>query len=401
MAQAPTHPRSLWSATAALRTQLRRLPLPYPVALVLAGLLVGSLHLFTAPHLTHELLFSIFLPGLLFEAAFHIELGQFWRNRLTIAGLAVPGVIASAAIVALILPPLAHLLHVADGFSWVYALVFGALISATDPIAVVGLFRTVGAPARLILLVEVESLLNDGTSIVFFTLSLSLLAGAAPGAAPVALQFLTVVGMAVVIGAAIGLAAAAVMRRWEHPLVWIATTLLAAYGSFLAAEAPGYSGVIATVTAGMLCGNGLAITSRAVRCRATTIEFWKLCAFVLNSAVFLLIGLEVRLSVLAGFWVPVLVAFGTVTASRILVVIANCAAVAVTRERYPWSWTPVLVWGGLRGALPMVLALSLPATFAYRTLIIAMTFGVAVLSIVLQGLTMLPLLRYLGLEQRA
>ena len=390
------HP--VFHAASAMTGRLRRVPLPYPVALVLGGLLLGALHLFSAPHLTRGLLFSIFLPGLLFEAAFHIPVAEFWGNRLTIAALAVPGVIISAALVALVLPPAVHLLNISTGFGWSYALVFGALISATDPIAVIGLFRTVGAPRRLRLLVEVESLLNDGTSIVFFTMSLALLDGTPVSAAPIALQFLAVVGVAALLGAVIGLAGAAIMRRFRRPLLWIVVTLPVAYGSFVAAEALGYSGVIATVTAGMLCGSSVRLRGAAARCHATTDTFWKSVAFGLNSVVFLLIGLTVHMRVLGAFWVPVLVAFAVVTGSRALVVGASRTLVAHTREHFPWRWTPVLIWGGLRGALPMVLALSLPASFSYRELIIAMTFGVALLSIVLQGLTMLPLLRRLALQ---
>ncbi len=125
------------------------------------------------------MLFSVFLPGLLFEAAFHIEFSEFWRNRLAVAALAVPGAAAAVALTAVILPPVVNMLHLEQGFAWPYALVFGALIAATDPIAVVAVFRGLGAPRRLSMLLDGESLLNDGTAIVFFTLSLSLVTGAA------------------------------------------------------------------------------------------------------------------------------------------------------------------------------------------------------------------------------
>ena len=157
----------LFSIAAVVAIAVRQLHVPYTVALVLSGLALGSLNLFTPPHLTKELLFSVFLPGLLFEAAFHIEFRDFWRNRLAIASLAVPGVAAAVALTALILTPVVSTLNLEQNFSWPYALVFGALIAATDPIAVVAVFRSLGVPLRLSVLLEGESLLNDGTAIVF------------------------------------------------------------------------------------------------------------------------------------------------------------------------------------------------------------------------------------------
>jgi len=158
---------------------VRHLRLPYTVGLVLAGLLLGWVHLFPAPQLNKALLFSIFLPGLIFEAAFHIDFRELWRNRITLSSLAVPGVVASTVLTALALAPLANMLGYLPGFTWRHALVFGALISATDPVAVLSMFRTLGIPRRLSVLIEGESLLNDGTGIVFFTLSLLIFAGTA------------------------------------------------------------------------------------------------------------------------------------------------------------------------------------------------------------------------------
>jgi len=144
---------------------------------VASGLLLGLVYAFHPPHLTKELLYTVFLQGLLFEAAFHINFEQFWRNKLTIVSLAVPGVIAATALTAVILTPVADALGYVQNFDWRYALVFGALIAATDPIAVVALFKEFGAPKRLTVLIEGESLLNDGTGIVFFTLCLSVATG--------------------------------------------------------------------------------------------------------------------------------------------------------------------------------------------------------------------------------
>jgi monovalent cation:H+ antiporter, CPA1 family len=367
---------------------VRVVRVPYTVALVLVGLAIGALGLFPAPPLTQDLLFSVFLPGLIFEAAFHIDEREFRDNWIMIVALAVLGVIASIALVALILPPIVHAFGVAPGFSWQHALVFGALISATDPVAVVGLFRYLRAPPRLATLLAGESSLNDGTAIVFFTLSLRVVEGGNSGAAELTSQFLAVVGMGAMIGIVIGAAGVWLIRRVDDPMIEIAVTTSVAWGSFVAAQTLNASGVIATVAAGMLYASYGARTGMSGRTRAVCGSFWEYVAFALNSIVFLLIGFEVRLPLLISYWLPVLVAYLVVTVARGLVIAANHRLAGFTRQRMPRGWSLVLAWGGLRGALPMVLVLTLPATFPYRQLLVSMTFGVALLSILLQGLTM-------------
>ena len=376
----------------------RRTRVPYTVALVLAGLVLGAFNLFPAPGLTKTLLFSVFLPGLVFEAAFHIDFREFRANLITITTLAVPGVVVSTALVTLTLTPLMLALGLAPEFDWKSALVFGALISATDPVAVVALFRNIGAPRRLTMLLDAESLLNDGTAIVFFTLSLALLAGSATTPAQLTWQFVTIVGGGAAIGLTIGLAASIVTRRIDDPMIEITLTTIAAYGSFVFAETLHFSGVIATVAAGMFCGNVAARGGgMAASTRVATESFWEYVAFALNSIVFLLIGFEVHFSTLLDDWLPILVAYGVVTGGRALMICVGCALMRVTAERFPWRWTPVLTWGGLRGALPMVLVLSLPQTLPQRELLVSMTYGVALLSILVQGLSMSGLLKLLGL----
>lgn len=380
----------------AVAIAVRHLRLPYTVGLVLTGLLLGLVHLFPAPELNKTLLFSIFLPGLIFEAAFHIDFQEIWRNRITIAALAVPGVIASTVLTAVALAPLANALGFLPGFTWRHALVFGALMSATDPVAVVSLFRKLGIPRRLSVLIEGESLLNDGTGIVFFTLSLSIFAGAPVTARGLGLEFFTVVGMGAVVGIATGLVVSTVLRSVDDPMIEVSLTTIAAYGSFLVAEHLGYSGVIATVAAGLLCGNYGARTGMSPSTRVAAATFWEFVAFALNSVSFLLIGLEVPIRELLASWLPILVAYLIVTLVRAFVVHVVWRLVGLTRERFSGRWSVVLTWGGLRGALPMVLALGLPPDFPFREQIVSMTFGVVTLSILGHGLTMLPLLARLG-----
>ncbi len=387
----------LFVIATAVAIAVQRLKVPYTVALVATGLALGLLHAFEAPHLTKELMFNIFLPGLLFEASFHIEFKQFRRNSLAISSLALPGVAVAIALTAVVLTPVANLLHLAQSFTWKHALVFGALISATDPIAVIAVFKDLGVPKRLAMLLDGESLLNDGTAIVFFTVSLALVSGAVVTAGGLAFDFIKIAGVGALIGIGIGLAVSQIIRHVNDPMIEITLTTIAAYGSFLVADHFQYSGVIATVAAGLLCGNYGARVGMSPSTRIALETFWEYLAFALNSMVFLLIGLEMHIQTLFASWKAILVAYLVVTAARALIVFGASTMLRGTRERIPRAWSFVLVWGGLRGGLPMVLALSLPGDFPNRDLLISMTFGVVILSILFHGLTISPLLQWLGI----
>ncbi len=387
----------LFVVATAVAILARRYRVPYTVALVVTGLVLGALHTLEPPHLTREMLFGIFLPALLFEAAFHLEAREFWRNRVAIFSLAIPGVAGAIIVTALILTPVTDALDFVQGFDWRTALVFGALIAATDPISVIATFKSLGAPKRLATLVEGESLLNDGTAIVFFTMILGIVAGREISAGGLVADFAAVVGAGALIGATIGFAVAQVIRRVDDPMIEITLTTIAAYGAFVTAEQFHYSGVIATVVAGMLCGNYAARVGMSPSTRIAVQTFWEYAAFALNSIVFLLIGFEVRLESLLANWLPILVAYLAVTLGRAVVIVLVSLLLARTRERMPLSWAAVLSWGGLRGGLSMVLVLGLPLDFPQRTLLVTMTFGVVILSILLQGLTIAPLLRRLGI----
>jgi CPA1 family monovalent cation:H+ antiporter len=195
----------------------------------------------------------------------------------------------------------------------------------------------------------------------------------------------------------VGFGVSQVIQRVDDAMVEITLTVIAAYCSFVVAEHFHYSGVLATVVAGMLCGNWTAHLNMSPTTRVAVASFWEYLAFALNSVVFLLIGLEVQLGSLLASWKPILLAYGAVLAGRAAVVFGVSALLRFTSERVPWSWSAVLTWSGLRGAISMVLVLGLPADFAHREMLVNMTFGVVVLSIIFQGLTMAPLLKWLGI----
>ena len=383
----------LVAATVALVA--RRLRVPYTVALVVAGLLLSASTLLHPPVLTKELLFAVFLPGLLFEAAFHLEAEEFWRNRVTIFSLALPAVALATVLTAATLVGALRLAGVA--LAWGPAFVFATLIAATDPIAVVALVRTLGAPSRLGVLIEGESLLNDGTAAVSFAAAVAYVLGSQPDVASLAVHFTYAIGAAVAIGVAIGFATRRLLSWLDDVMVMITMTTTAAYGSFLIADTLGASGVIAAVVAGLLSGTNASQRAISPPARAALQSFWQYIAFALNSLVFLLIGFQARVGQLLLAWRTILLAYVMVTLVR-LAVTYLVVGVMPKRERLPRGWTAVLAWSGLRGSLSMVLALSLPAAMPQRELIVEMTVGVVMLSILVQGMTVSPLMRWLGLE---
>ncbi len=390
---------TLFSVATAVALLARWLRVPYTVALVAAGLGLGAVRFFQPPHLTRELMYSVFLPGLLFEAAFHLKFRTFWENKVAILSLAVPGVVISIALTATLLAPAVGLLGISAGFLPVHAMLFAAVVAATDPIAVVALFRHLRAPRRLAVLVEGESLLNDGTSLVFFTFVLSLVAGHKTSPLSTVLSFAAVIGGGMLLGATVGFLVSQIIRRIDDPMIEITMTTIAAYASFAVAEHLGGSGVIATVAAGMLCGNYAAGTGMSPATLVAVESFWEYLSFALNSTVFLLIGFTVRLSSFLSSWRAILVGYLVVTVVRAAVISLLSLLLYRTRERIPWRWSGVLIWGGLRGGLSMVMVLSLPAEFPHRELLTTMTSGVVVLTILCQGLTMTPLLSALGIQR--
>lgn len=374
-----------------------RLRIPYTVALVVTGLALGAVNVVPLPHLSKELLFAVFLPGLLFEAAYHLHYRELRASVWTIGILAVPGVVLAVVITATLLTSASGMVPGMTPVPWPAALVFGGVIAATDPVAVTALFRQVAAPRRLEVLVESESLLNDGTSIVVLSLILAYLTGAETTAWSLSVNFLrTTIGGAAA-GLLIGWGATHIIRRIDDASIEITLTTIAAYGSFVVAERLHVSGVIATVAAGVLCGNHGRVHAMSDATRQAVDSFWAWLAFTLNSAVFLLLGAEVPIAVLARAWPVIALAALVVLIARAAVVYGTGALVSGTSERVPRAWSAVMTWGGLRGALSMVLALALPESLEHRGLIITLTAGVVVLSLVGQGLSMRALLRRLRL----
>ncbi len=375
----------------------RWLKVPYTVALVLAGLVIGAGHWMAPPHLSKSLLFAVFLPGLLFEAAFHLDSRKYWANKLAIHGLAVPGVVVAICVTAFMLYPVVQGLGLEHGFGLIDSFVFAGMVAATDPIAVVALFKSLGAPERLSVLVEGESLLNDGTAVVLFGVILTLATGADVTVAGAVVDFLRTCGLGILIGGALGYAGSRLIHLVDDPMIEITVTVVVAWGSFALAEQAHASGVLATVAGGLLCGNYAARTGMSPSTKIAATAFWAYVAFALNSIVFLLIGFEVELGGVVAAWKTVLVAWLATTAARGVVIGAVSVLLRRSRERLPRWWATVMCWGGIRGGLSMVLVLALPTGFPHRQFLVNVVFGVVLVSILLQGTTMAPLLRALGI----
>lgn len=373
---------------------VRRLRIPYTVALVLIGLPITFNQIIDF-NLTPELILAVFVPPLVFEAAFHIEFKTLREQWLPIFGLAVPGVLLTTLIVG-------AMTAFGTGISLTSALVFGALISATDPVAVVALFRQLGAPKRLTVLLESESLLNDGTAIVVFQLVLAAALAAATNSGAsfdllaATINFLRVSAGGVGIGLAAGFLVAQIIARVDDYLIETALTTALAFGAYLIAEQFHVSGVLAVVAAGIVTGS-VGTRRMSPTTKIVLFNFWEYLAFVANSLVFLLIGLETDLrEVLTNL--PIIgIAVAAVLASRALVVYGITNLTNLREKNVPLAYQHVLFWGGLRGAIGLALVLSLPENFADREVLRAMTFGVVLFTLLGQGTTMNYLLRKLNL----
>lgn len=372
---------------------VRRFRIPYTVALVVVGLLIT----FRSPldfELTPELILALFLPPLVFEAAFHLNITELRRNLSAIILLAVPGVILTTLIVG-------GLLALVTPLGLPLAMVFGALIAATDPIAVVALFRKLGVPKRLAVLVEAESLFNDGTAIVAFNLMLAIALTSRFNLAGSILEFVQVAIGGIVVGLVLGWITAQLIERVDDYLIETTLTTVLAFGAYLLAERLHLSGVLAVVAAGLVNGNigprGMSPTTRIV-----LFNFWEYVAFLANSLVFLLIGLKVNISALITYWQPVGWAILAVLMARIVIVYGLSWIVNRVAEPITTNWQHILAWGGLRGAICLALVLSLPVSFGSdRDLLQVMAFGVVLFTLLVQGTTMSPLVRRLHIVVRS
>ncbi len=365
-----------------------RVRVPYTAGLVLIGLVlafVGQQEINVSP----QLFLGILVPPLIFEAAFQVKTKDLVRDLAPILSLAIPGVLLTTFLVG-------GVLYWGADFSLVTALLFGSLIAATDPVAVVALFRSLGVPHRLQLLLEGESLFNDGTAIVIFNLMLTVAITGYFNLGESIFNFLIVSGGGLIIGLVLGLIISLTISIVDNSLITTTLTTVLAFGSYIVAEQFHVSGVLAVVAAGIVSGN-LGPQRMAPTTRILVFNFWEYAAFLANSFVFLLIGLQIDINILLTDWQAILWAILAVLVARA----ASIYGLSWIGAGTPLRYKHVLFWGGLRGAISLALALSLPESLGEQvTVLKSMAFGVVLFTLLIQGLTMKPFINRMGLIKK-
>ncbi len=380
---------------------------PYPIVLVLGGLALGVVPWLPAPELDPEVVFFAFLPPLLYAAAFQASAYELRANAVPIAlravGLVLVTVVAVAAVA-----------HWIAGLPWAVALVLGAVLGPTDPVAATTVMSRLGAPARIRAILEGESLVNDGTGLTAYALAVSAVGAAGLSAGAVLVDFVVTAAGGIAIGLVAGWLFGRLRALAREPSIDLVLSILTPFAAYVPAENLHVSGVLAVVTAGVFIGSRSHEMAQADS-RLRTLAFWQSSEFLLNALLFLLIGLQLTnlvpdadaadlLSVAADALVLALVVIA-VRMAWMFTVPAFARLRIVTREPAGTRERLVLGWSGMRGAVSLAAALAIPVTvasgdpFPQRDLVILLTYGVVVVTLVVPGLTLAPLIRRLGLGQ--
>ena len=367
----------------------RRLRIPYTVGLVVAGIILAFVPMTLQVPFNKELLFKVLLPPLIFEAALYIRWSELKKDLFPVATFATVGVMLSAALTAVVM-------HYVAGWYWPMSVLFGVLIAATDPISVIATFKEAGVQGRLRMLVEAESLFNDSTAAVAFTVALAFAMGAAMSPEAVIGSLVLSIAGGIGIGLLVGGGCLLISGRTRDHLVEIALTSFAAFGSFWVAEQFHWSGVLATMSAGLLVGNTSALGFISDKGEESIESFWEFAAFVVNTLIFIILGINEAYQDFGRSAATIAIAIFAVILARALAIYPLSFLFGFTRWKFEGAHQHIMFWGGLRGALALALALGIPVSFPYRSEILTATFGVVAFSVFAQGLTMTPLLRKLG-----
>jgi monovalent cation/hydrogen antiporter len=380
------------------------LRLPLPILLVLGGVALGFIP--GLPHiaLPPDLVLVAILPPLLYSGAFFTSLRDLRTNRRPIGLLAVGLVGTTMAAVAVVA-------HEWVGLPWAVAFTLGAVVSPTDALAATEITSRLGAPRRIVSLIEGESLVNDGTALVLYKAAV----GAAIGGTFSLLDtsgriVLNVVG-GIAIGLGVGWCVRQVRRRIDDPPVEVAIAVLSGYLAYLPAAAVGVSGVLAAVTIGVYMG-WYTPELTTERTRLSGDAFWEILVFLVNALLFVLVGLQLRriVDALSGISSARLVGYAALVSATVILTRLFWVPIFTYLPRWafprvrardpypPWQWPVLLSWVGIRGAVSLVAALALPNDFPNRELIVFITFSVIVATLVLQGLTLPSLIRVLGIS---
>jgi monovalent cation:H+ antiporter, CPA1 family len=368
---------------------VRRIRIPYTVVLVLLGLGAAVLRPQLQVQVPPDLILAVFLPGLVFESGYRLDLTELRRTFGAVAVLAVPGVILTAA-------AMAGVLALATGLPPQLGFLVGAMLAATDPAAVIAAIRRMRAPTRLATLIEAESVFNDGSAIVIFAVALTGLGGGL-SLFDAAIQLAFTVTVSAIVGILAGFIAARVITRIDDHLIELSITLVLAYGTYMLADAFHQSGIIATVTAAMVLGLYTRRGAMSERSLEAVDTVWEFAAFLLTALVFLLIGLVISVPDLVDALVPIGWGIVAILGARAIVVYGLVGGASrllrPPDRRIPAGWLNVMVAAGMRGAVSVALALSLPPTVPQRTLLVEITFGITLFTLIAQGLALGPIVR--------
>jgi CPA1 family monovalent cation:H+ antiporter len=392
-------------AVATLLAVAPTLHIPYPILLVLGGLVIGIAPGMPEFELDPQLVFFGVLPPLLYGSAFFTSLRDLRAQARPIGLLAVGLVVVTTVGVAVV----AH--RFVDGLSWPSAFVLGAIVSPTDPLAATSIARRLGVPRKLVTIVEGESLVNDGTGLVLYRVAIAAVVTGSFSAFYTGGLFVVVAGGGIAFGLLVGWIVRQVRRRLDNPPAEITISLLTGYMAFIPADLMGVSAVLATVTAGVYLGwHTPELTTPQVRLQGVAV--WEIVTYLLNALLFVLIGLQlpVVIDALGGFSASTLIGYAAAVSLTVIVVrFAWVFAVLnapkwIARRMSSWRGAVFLSWAGMRGAVSLAAALALPlrtdegAPFPGRDLILFLTFSVILVTLVGQGLTLPAVIRVLGIE---
>jgi len=394
---------ALMAVVAALAAVARRIGIPYPLLMVVGGTAIGLIPGLPHIELEPDLVFLLFLPPLLYVAASSTSIRDIRKNTRPIALLAVGLVLATVAAVAVVV-------HLAvPSISWPIAFALGAIVAPPDAIAATAVLQRVGAPKRIVTILEGESLMNDATALVAYRIALIAAATGAFSFVEAGGRFIAVAIGGVLLGLAVGFAVTDLRRRLTDTPVSITVSLLAPYAAYLPAEQLGVSGVLAAVTAGLYVGQHASRTLSS-EARVAGAAVWQMVVFILNGLVFTLVGLQLP-SIVAGLGnIPTATLLGLGGLVSLTVIVTRFAWVfpgtyvprllspALRRRdpNPPWQWVVVLGWAGMRGAVSLAAALALPHELPERPLLIFVTYCVIATTLIGQGLTLPFVIRGLG-----
>jgi Na+/H+ antiporter len=388
-----------------LSAAARAIDVPYPIVLVIGGVLLGLVPGLPDVQLDPDLVLVVFLPPLLYTGAFFSNLRDLRDNLRAISLLSIGLVIATVLVVAVV----AH--EFIDDLSWPVCFVLGAIVGPTDPVAGTAIMRRLGVPRRLVSVVVGESLLNDATALVVYKIALAAVGGAAFSLLDAGWDFLWKATGGIAVGLIVGYVIAEIRKRLDDPLIENTIGLLTAYAAYVPAEQLQLSAVLAAVTAGCYVG-WRAPEIAGAETRLQGFGMWELLQFLLNALLFVLIGLQLPTIVdaLGDFSAGELIGYGALVSAAVIVtrLVWQFTVVYLLRaidrresarmRRAPWQFRFVVGWAGMRGAVSLAAALALTSDVPNRNLLVFLTFAVIFTTLVLQGLTLPWVINLLGVH---